>query len=192
MKLKFIITIIALLLPPAGLLLSRGIFPNTRKAPAIAEDDLLKKLKLENLDRKLPAADFTLEDLYGNRVRLRELRGKVILLNFWASWCPPCRLEMPAMERLHREFGRRGMVILTVNYREEPEQIMAFFKEHDLTFTTLLDREERVFGLYRAWSLPTTYLINKKGEIIGRAIGYRDWHSEQARAFFRRLLEDKA
>lgn len=192
MKLKFIITIIALLLPPAGLLLSRGIFPNTRKAPAIAEDDLLKKLKLENLDRKLPAADFTLEDLYGNRVKLRELRGKVILLNFWASWCPPCRLEMPAMERLHREFGRRGMVILTVNYREEPEQIMAFFKEHDLTFTTLLDREERVFGLYRAWSLPTTYLINKKGEIIGRAIGYRDWHSEQARAFFRRLLEDKA
>jgi peroxiredoxin len=96
------------------------------------------------------------------------------------------------MERLHVELNDQGLVILAVNYREGPEKIQAFLKQHDLTFTAPLDEKAEVFELYKAWSLPTTYLINKKGEILGRVIGYRDWHGEQARAFFRQLLEGKA
>ncbi len=190
MQLKVTASILVLLLPFAGLILSREGFPHREKAPAITEDDLFKKLNIEKFDRKASAPDFTLKDLHGNTVSLQDLRGKVVFLNFWATWCPSCRLEMPTMEKLHEEFGNQGLVILAINYRERPEEIKVFSKEHHLTFTTLLDGEGKVFDLYQAWSLPTTYLINKNGEIVGRVIGYRDWHGKEARALFHQLLED--
>jgi len=192
MKVKITVSIIVLLLPLAGLMLSREGFPRKQETPAMTEDELLKKLSIEKFDKKTPADDFTLKNLEGNQVTLRDFRGKVVFLNFWATWCPPCRLEMPTMEELHQEFGNQGLAILAVNYREGPEEIKAFFKEHRLTFTALLDPEGKIFDLYRAWSLPTTLFINKNGEIVGRVVGYRDWHSEQARAFFRQLLEEEA
>lgn len=95
------------------------------------------------------------------------------------------------MEELRKEFSNQGLEILAINYREGSEEIKAFYEQHHLTFTTLLDGEEKVFDLYKAWSLPTTYLINTRGQIVGRVIGYRDWHSERARAFFRQLIENK-
>lgn len=192
MSLKMTVAILVLLLPLAGLILSREGFPHRQKTHAITEDELLKKLSIEKFEKKTSAPDFTLQDLNGNPVSLRDLRGKVVFLNFWATWCPPCRLEMPTMEELHKEFDSQGLTILAINFRESPEEIKTFFKQHHLTFTTLLDKEAEVFGLYQAWSLPTTYLVNKNGEIVGRVIGYRDWHSDQAKAFFRQLLEDKA
>ncbi len=192
MRLKLTISILVLLLPLAGMVLSREGFPYRQKAPAITEGGFLKKLDIEILDKKVRAPDFTLRDLQGNTVRLRDLRGKVVFLNFWATWCPPCRLEMPLMEELHKEFSDQGLVVLAVNFRESQDDVRSFVKQHGLTFTTLLDEQERAFGLYRAWSLPTTYLINKSSEIVGKVIGYRDWHSEQARSLFHQLLEDKA
>jgi len=191
-KTKVTLAILVLLLPLAGLILSREGFPYKRQSPAITDGDLFKKLNIEKSDKEIQAPDFTLKDLDGNQVNLRDFRGKVVFLNFWATWCPPCRLEMPTMERLHVELNDQGLVILAVNYREGPEEIQAFLKQHDLTFTALVDEKAEVFELYKAWSLPTTYLINKKGEIVGRVIGYRDWHGEQAKAFFRQLLENKA
>lgn len=192
MKTKVTLAILVLLLPLAGLILSREGFPYKRQSPAITDGDLFKKLNIEKSDKEIQAPDFTLKDLSGNTVSLRELRGKVVFLNFWATWCPPCRLEMPAMEQLHKEFSDQGLVVLAVNFRESQDDVRSFLKQHGLTFTTLLDEQERAFGLYRAWSLPTTYLINKNGEIVGKVIGYRDWHSEQARSLFHQLLEDKA
>ena len=189
---KFIVAITALFLPLAGLVLYREGFPYKQKAPSIAEDAVLKRLNIEKFDNKTRAFDFTLKDLQGRPVSLKDFRGKVVFLNFWATWCPPCGLEMPAMEDLHKDFANQGLVILAINYRERPEEIKTFFTQHHLTFTTLLDKEAEVFGLYQAWSLPTTYLISKHGEIVGKVVGYRDWHSEQAKAFFRQLLEDKA
>lgn len=192
MKTKVTLAILVLLLPLAGLILSREGFPYKRQSPAITDGDLFKKLNIEKSDKEIQAPDFALKDLNGNTVGLQDLRGKVVFLNFWATWCPPCRLEMPTMEELHKEFGNQGLVILAINYREGSDEIKTFFKQHNLTFTALQDDEGKVFELYQAWSLPTTYLINKKGEMVGRVIGYRDWHSEQARAFFRKVLEDKA
>ena len=192
MQLKVTASIFVLLLPLAGLIVSRDVFSHRQKAPAITEDAFLKKLNIETLDKKVSAPDFTLKNLHGNTVSLRDLRGKVVFLNFWATWCPPCRLEMPTMEELHKDFGNQGLVILAINFQEAPKEIKEFFKEHNLTFTTLLDREEKVFDLYKAWSLPTTYLINKRGEIVGKVVGYRDWHSKEARALFRQLLGNKA
>ncbi|MBI2174952.1 MAG: TlpA family protein disulfide reductase [Candidatus Omnitrophica bacterium] len=192
MQLKLTVSVLIMLLPVVGLIISREGFPNRQTAPVVTEDDFLKKLNIEILDKKVRAPDFTLRDLQGNAVRLQDFRGKVVFLNFWATWCPPCRLEMPTMEELHREFSDQGLVVLAVNFRESQDEVRSFLKQHGLTFTTLLDEQERAFGLYRAWSLPTTYLINKNSEIVGKVIGYRDWHSEQAKAFFRQLLEDQA
>lgn len=192
MQPKLTVSILILLLPLVGLIISREGFPNRQTAPAVTEDDFLKNLNIEKFDTKISAPDFTLRDLRGNTVRLQDFRGKVVFLNFWATWCPPCRLEMPTMEELHKEFSDRGLVVLAVNFRESQDDVRSFVKQHGLTFTTLLDEQEMAFGLYRAWSLPTTYLINKNGEVVGKVIGYRDWHSDEAKAFFRQLLEDKA
>ncbi len=191
MKTKVTLAILVLLLPLAGLILSREGFPYKRQSPAITDGDLFKNLNIEKSDKEIQAPDFTLKDLDGNQVSLRDFRGKVIFLNFWATWCPPCRLEMPTMERLHVELNDQGLVILAVNYREGPEKIQAFLKQHDLTFTALVDEKAEVFELYKAWSLPTTYLVNRDGEIVGKVIGYRDWHSDHAKAFSRQLLEDR-
>lgn len=156
MKIKVALAIFVLLLPLVGMILSRQGFTDKRGAAAITDGDLFTKLNIERSDGEIQAPDFTLRDLHGNSVSLRDLRGKVIFLNFWATWCPPCRLEMPTMERLHEEFGDQGLVILAINYRERPEEIKAFFQEHHLTFSTLLDEKVEVFELYKAWSLPTT------------------------------------
>jgi len=169
--------------------ISTGFFHKREQPPAAA--DLFKKLKIQRFSDKVPAPDFTLADLNGRRMRLEDLRGKVVFLNFWATWCPPCILEMPTMEKLHQEFGGKGLVILAVNFRENPEQVKAFLKQHQLTFTTLLDPKGKVFELYQAWSLPTTTIVNKKGQAVGKVIGYRDWHKPEMKEFFRRLLDEE-
>jgi len=170
--------------------ISGGFFHKRERPPPVSED-LFKKVKILRLSEKLPAQDFTLADLNGRRVTLEDLRGKVVFLNFWATWCPPCILEMPTMEKLHGEFGGNGLVILAVNFRESPERVKAFLNEQQLTFTTLLDPKGKVFELYQAWSLPTTTIVNKKGQAVGKVIGYRDWHKPEMKEFFRRLLGEE-
>jgi peroxiredoxin len=167
-------------------------FSSKENGHDIAREALFTKLGVEPLHKKGLAPDFTLKDPSGASVNLRSLKGKVVFLNFWAAWCPSCKLEMPAMEELHREFGGRGLVILAVNFQESPEEIGEFLRQNGLTFITPLDRKSEVFQLYQAWSLPTTYIIDKDGEIVGRITGYRDWNSDSARALFRHLLEDQA
>ena len=95
------------------------------------------------------------------------------------------------MEKLHREFGGKGLMILAVNFRESSEQVRDFLKKHQLTFTTLLDPKGKVFELYRAWSLPATTIVNKKGQAVGKVIGYRDWHKQEMKEFFRRLPDEE-
>ncbi len=170
--------------------ISTGFFHKGEQPPA-ADEDLFKRLKIQRFRGKVLAPDFTLADLNGRGIRLGSLKGKVVFLNFWATWCPPCIQEMPTMEKLHREFGSKGLVILAVNFRESPEQVKAFLKEHQLTFTTLLDPKGKVFELYQAWSLPTTTIVNKKGQAVGKVIGYRDWYKPEMKEFFRRLLHEK-
>jgi peroxiredoxin len=98
---------------------------------------------------------------------------------------------MPFMEALHREFKDRGLKIVAVNFREDKQTAQEFFAELGLTFTSLLDPDGGVSEEYGAWSLPLTYVINRKGEFVGKTIGDRKWYSEDARAFFRELLEEK-
>ena len=167
-------------------------FFHRKKDPAPAGESYIKKLRIEKPEKPIPAPDFTLEDLSGKRVSLKDFRGKAVFLNFWATWCPPCVVEMPSMEKLHKEFRDDGLVILAINFRETPEQAKAFVKKHKLTFTVLLDLEGSVFELYQAWALPVTTIVNKRREIGGRAMGSRDWDSKESQGFFRHVLAEKS
>jgi peroxiredoxin len=137
---------------------------------------------------KAVAPDFTLEDPSGTPVSLRDFRGKIVFVNFWATWCVPCRAEMPAMEQLYQEFRGQGLVVAAVNFQDGPEPARAFGKELHLTFPIALDRKGTVASAYGVRGLPTTYLIDREGHLIGQVIGGRDWESEDAKAYFRRLL----
>jgi DsbE subfamily thiol:disulfide oxidoreductase len=151
----------------------------------------IPRLRIERPGKTHPAPAFTLEDLSGKSTSLRGLKGKVIFLNFWATWCVPCREEMPAMERLHREFKREGLEVVAVNYREDKDDVRKFLQELGLTFTVLLDKDGKVSEDYGVWSLPLSYFVNRRGEFVGKAIGSRDWNGQDARAFFQPLLAEK-
>jgi len=191
MTLKTTIAGLVLLAPIAVWTFSREAPRDTTTSLEVRQERLLENLNIEPVKETL-APDFLLKDLDGNSVRLRDLRGKVVLLNFWATWCPSCRFEMPSMEALHKEFGDQGLVILAINFRESPEEIQSFYKEHNLSFRALVDSGAETFAQYEAWSLPTTFLIDKRGYIVGKVIGYRDWHSDQSKAFFTQLLRKSA
>ncbi len=119
------------------------------------------------------APDFSLTTLEGEPVSLADFRGKVVLLNFWASWCPPCRSEMPAMERVYQDYADRGFVILAVNatQQDSPDAARRFVSEQGLTFPILLDTSGTVSALYRTRSLPTSFFIGADGIIDEVVIG---------------------
>lgn len=151
-----------------------------------------EKLRIEQPAKVLPAPDFTLEDLSSKKVSLKSFRGRAVFLNFWATWCVPCRAEMPAMEKLHRELKEQGMEVVAVNFREDEAEVRDFLKELGLTFTVLLDKDGEVSEEYGVWSLPLSYFINRRGEFVGKALGARDWGSEEAKLFFHQILDEKS
>jgi peroxiredoxin len=133
--------------------------------------------------------DFTLKTLDGKDVSLSDYRGKIVFLNFWTTWCPACRQEMPSMEKLYQKFKDKDFVMLAVSLREKNKTVEKFMEDYKLNFPALLDPKGRVGGAYLVTSIPTTYLISRQGEIIGKAIGGRDWASEDSFNLFSALLE---
>jgi peroxiredoxin len=136
------------------------------------------------------ATDFTLQSLDGESVTLSDLKGKVVLINFWATWCIPCKAEMPSMERLYRKYKDRGFTILAIDIMEKPETIRKFAKGKNLTFPILLDTKGEVRGKYRVSGIPNSYLVNKNGRLVGNVIGAREWDNEHAEALLEELLEE--
>ncbi len=124
------------------------------------------------------AAAFDLPTLGGGpRVRLADLRGKVVLLNFWATWCKPCEEEMPSMERLVQRLAAQPFVLLAVSVDGEEAEVKAFRERVGVTLPILLDPEKKVASTYQAFRFPETVLIDASGEIAGRFIGPREWDS---------------
>lgn len=135
---------------------------------------------------------FQLEDLNGKTVSLKEFRGKVIVLNFWATWCAPCRAEMPSLENLYRNLKDKGLVIIGVSVDSPEKTVQSFVKERGITFPILLDKRKEVsFDDYGVIGLPVTFLIDKKGIIVDKVFGERQWDSEEVKEKIKRLLEGR-
>lgn len=136
------------------------------------------------------APNFTLRDLSGNVMSLSQLRGKVVLLNFWATWCGPCRVEMPAMEQLYRTLSRREFEILAVSTDSQGAAVTRpFQREMGFTFPILHDSEYRVGLTYGARSIPLTFMVDRRGIVRQKIFGARDWDSPEARDLIHELMK---
>jgi thiol-disulfide isomerase/thioredoxin len=129
-----------------------------------------------------------LSDLDGRPVALDQFRGRVVFLNFWATWCVPCRQEMPALARLHEAYRQHGLVILTVNFKETESQVRAFVRELQLDLVIALDRDGRASQRFRVQGLPVSLLIDRDGRILWKAIGAREWDSPEMRSYLDRVV----
>jgi thiol-disulfide isomerase/thioredoxin len=127
---------------------------------------------------QIKAINFTLPGLDGKPRALSDYKGKVVFLNFWASWCPPCRAEMPSMQKLSRSWDKKKFVMLAVNLRETKEAVGSFARQNGYTFPVLLDETGRIASQYQVSGIPTTIIIDGKGNILSRTTGSREWTPE--------------
>ena len=136
------------------------------------------------------APDFALPDLAGVTHRLSDYRGKIVFLNLWTTWCPPCRMEMPAMERLHRSMRGRDFAMLAISQDEGGADAVApFVAELGLTFPVLLDPGARLSPRFGVTGYPETFVIDRDGKVVQHFIGPAAWESEEMMAYFATLLE---
>jgi peroxiredoxin len=128
--------------------------------------------ELEADDQKRQQADFTLTDLHGKPWRLKGLQGKVVLVNFWATWCPPCRKEMPDLDSLHKQFKKKGLVILAIS-DEDASKVKPFIAEKGVSYTVLLDPGRRVNTLFNVMGIPKTFIYDRSGKLAAESIDMR-------------------
>ena len=152
--------------------------------------DLLGKLNLSAYSRGTKPPAFNGRTADSRTVYLASLQGKVVLLNFWATWCNECRPEMPMFERLHREFSAQGLSVIGINAREATVAIRGYAKELGLTFPLVLDSTGEINAAYGVIGLPTTFLIGRDGRAVAFAVGPREWASAPARALIEALLAE--
>ncbi len=137
-----------------------------------------------------PAPDFQLEDTKGNKISLSDLRGKVVLVNFWATWCPPCRAEMPSMEALNKAMAGEDFVMLAINVEENGRSsVPAFLDKAPHSFSVLYDDQGVVQKLYGVYKFPESFVIRKDGTIDDRVIGAIDWVHPETVAYFMELAK---
>ncbi len=159
---------------------------------AISADPPLQ-VSLTPIKPRVAAPAMTLKDMDGQTVNLAGLRGKVVVINFWATWCPPCRREFPSMERLRQKLAGKSLVILGVNEGENADTIDQFFSTLDLQpqFAIPLDLEGDAMSSWPVRGLPTTFLIDKRGRVAYRAIGGREFDHPEMVKLIERLIGEK-
>lgn len=135
-----------------------------------AQRDLLTRLPQPE-----PAPNFTLEDVQGNIHSLSEYRGKVIILNFWATWCRPCRKEMPSMQRAWEQVRDQGVVLLAVDWKEDKEMVAMFLEKYPIDFPIPMDKDGSLAADLGVRGLPTTFVIDPQGQVVYRVVGEREW-----------------
>ncbi len=152
-------------------------------------DDSFSRLKLSRAGAGTLLPSFELSTVDGKIVQFSQLRGKVVVLNFWATWCGPCKEEMPALDRLSRQFDPRDVAILTITTEHERTGIQQFMKQFNSALPVLLDEQRDVSLAFMVRGLPTTVFISKDGTVAGRAVGPREWDGPDAMGFIRHLRE---
>jgi thiol-disulfide isomerase/thioredoxin len=157
-----------------------------------AVNRLLSSLDLVAYRSGTTPPPFTGRTADARELSLTELRGRVVVVNFWASWCLECRPEMPVLERFHREFAVRGLAVIGINAREDKEAVARYATELGLTFPLVLDTGGRNSDLYGVIGIPTTFLIGRDGRAVAFGVGPRDWSGPAARALIEALLAEPA
>ncbi|HEX7233401.1 MAG TPA: TlpA disulfide reductase family protein [Candidatus Binatia bacterium] len=150
--------------------------------------ELLQQVHLKPYFRSTIPPEFIGHTVDDQPITSGSLKGKVVFLNFWASWCLECRPEMPVFEKLHREFSSQGLAVIGINAREAPATIRDYAKELGLTFRLVLDSSGQINSTYGVVGLPTTFLIGRDGRAVGLAVGPRDWSGNSSRELIRTLL----
>lgn len=158
---------------------------NEAEEPSELQDRLME-LGFQVFREPVEAPDFTLKDLGGEDVSLSSFRGKLLFLNFWATWCGPCRVEMPSMQVMYETLDGYDFEILAVDLQESERTVKNFIEKEGFTFPVVLDKNGQVGAQYGARSIPTTYLINSDGNAVGFLIGSRRWDVEDVYDAFKK------
>jgi len=150
---------------------------------------LSSKLDIKPVKGNKALPSITLEDLKGKKVDLKSFKGKVIFLNFWATWCGPCKEEMPTMETLYRQFKDRNFVFLTISVDYEGSKpVREFIEKNRYTFPVLVDQKNETLDIFEVTGIPTTFVIDKQGKLLGKAIGPRNWKSSEIVSYLTQLI----
>ena len=142
------------------------------------------------LEENQVAPDFTLKTVTGENVKLSEQKGQIILLNFWASWCGPCRKEMPALEDLHQQFSDLGVAVWGVNVEQDPEPGQGFLKDISVSFPIMFDSENTVTEAYQVAAMPTTILIDRDGKVRAEFKGYKEGYEKKYAKAIKQLIRE--
>ena len=144
---------------------------------------------LTKLDDAPSPPDFLLNDLDGNQYQLSDYRGQVVIINFWATWCPPCRDEMPSMQRAWEQLEKEGIFMLGINVGEDEDTIFQFTADYPVEFPLLMDSDSSVINQWPVRGLPTTFVVDPNGQIVYRAIGGREWDEPELLALVKALKQ---
>lgn len=159
--------------------------------PAAGMEDPARALDLIKPNREQQAKDFNVAALEGGKLRLADLKGKVVFLNFWATWCPPCMEEMPAMERLWQRYKDQGLIVIALSMDSAGAKVVKpFIEQAKYTYRVALDPKMEIAELYGARSVPSTFIIDRSGTLRAIALGPRDWDGRASFAYFDALLKD--
>jgi len=136
--------------------------------------------KLTEVSSMKMAPDLKLEDIDEEIINIKSYKGKVVVVNFWATWCPPCRKEMPSLQRLYSKVKDKGVEVLAVNVGEDADRVFSFLSnlEPEAEFKALLDKDSKAFKRWKVRGLPTTFIVNKDGKIVYKAIGGREFDNQ--------------
>jgi len=150
----------------------------------------LNALGIQELKQEAP--DFTIKGTDGKAMSLKDFRGKVIILHFWATWCKPCKEEFPAFEKLYQGLKGKDVALLAVSIdaKAGKDEVDVFARNLGATFPVFLARDGNVTDRYWTWGVPVTYFLDRNGWIIGRAMGPRNWASSEVKGFIDSLLKD--
>ena len=154
-----------------------------------SREGLFWKIGIQPIKGDAKAPNFYLEDLKGKKLELKNFEGKVVFLNFWATWCGPCKEEMPSMETLYQQFKEKDFIFLSISVDYEGRKpIKEFIEKKRYTFPVLLDPKCNVLDLYEVRRIPTTIIIDKNRKVIGRAVGPINWKSQEVISLLNILL----
>ena len=160
-----------------------GAKPENRSLVQLFDD-----MQVELFSNPTAQIEVLLEDINGAEIDISDFKGNIVFLNFWATWCPSCVTEMPAMEKLHRRLKSEDFAMVAVSIQESAAEVRRFFKQHQLTYTALLDSIGKTVPAFGIRAIPTTLLIDKSGRIFARIMGPREWDSRESVAMFKQLL----